>query len=88
MTKCKCTHNEIHVQVIMCTKTKVRTGTFQVYIAPLWICTSPNQVECRQKKERENLTHSHHYPTEGATSQQTHLPIPINDHKRYTIFVK
>ena len=55
----------------MCIKTKVRTGQFQVYIAPLWIRTSPNQVECRLKKERENRKHSHHYPTEGAPSQQT-----------------
>ena len=76
-----CTHHEMHVQVTMCTKTKVRTHIFQVYIALPWTRTSLRQVECRLRKERENAAYSHHHPIEGALTQEITLPIPISYHE-------
>ena len=88
MTKYKCTHPGIHIQVTICTKTKVRTGIFKVNIALLWTRTSLNPGERKLRKERKDPAYSHHYPIEGAVTQQINLPIPKNYHEQYKILVK
>ena len=61
---------------------------YKVSIALLWKRTSLNPVERKLRKERKNPAYSHHYPIEGAVTQQINLPIPKNYHEQYKILVK